>query len=355
MPFDMRQGRYRKAATFALRLSVAALLGLWVANLTGVRLPLWVVLTAMVVTQTSLGRSLKATIDYFAGTLCGAVWGGIVASLLPQNNELAVLGTLALVLAPLAFAAAMDPRFTAAPITGAIVVLVPQMTHATTMTSVVERVVEVGLGGVIGLVISLLLLPSSAYRLVRDQASVALDQMAKASAELIGGLENGLDSTAARRIQEGIGPSLSALASLIAEAEHERRVRLGSEDTGPLLRSLMRLRHDLVILGRAAGKPLPTALMPRLAEALVDSGRTLEHYMVESANALRQQMPAPKLHAVDNAVQLCAAEVEAARRANALRQLSSDSIEHLFAVGFALDQTRRDLADLKRCIDEWAA
>ena len=278
MPFDMRQGRYRKAATFALRLSVAALLGLWVANLTGVRLPLWVVLTAMVVTQTSLGRSLKATIDYFAGTLCGAVWGGIVASLLPQNNELAVLGTLALVLAPLAFAAAMDPRFTAAPITGAIVVLVPQMTHATTMTSVVERVVEVGLGGVIGLVISLLLLPSSAYRLVRDQASVALDQMAKASAELIGGLENGLDSTAARRIQEGIGPSLSALASLIAEAEHERRVRLGSEDTGPLLRSLMRLRHDLVILGRAAGKPLPTALMPRLAEALVElrqNARTL--------------------------------------------------------------------------------
>ena len=38
-----------------------------------------------------------------------------------------------------------------------------------------------------------------------------------------------------------------------AEAEHERSTRLGEgPDTGPLLRTLLRLRHDLVIIGAPA-------------------------------------------------------------------------------------------------------
>lgn len=354
MRFDWQQTRNRRAGTFALRLTVAALLALLCAQLFGVRLPLWVVLTAMVVTQTSLGRSLKVTLDYLAGTLLGALWGGLVATLLPHAGEPALLAVLALALAPLAFAAALEPRCSAAPLTAAIVLLVPQLTPMSPVHSVVERVLEVGLGGLVGLVVSLVLLPSSASQIVRGQAADALDTMADAALGLIGGLEKGLDDKAARSLQLGIGPLLGDLANVAGEAERERRVRLSGADTGPLLRSLLRLRHDLVIIGRAAGKPLPATLAATFPTDFAEAGRALHAYFKDSAQALRDRRPAPPVATVDAAVAHCATVVETARRANLLRDLASDEVEHLFAIGFALEQMRRNMADLKRCIDEWA-
>lgn len=355
MQINWRQMRYRMAGTYALRLTVAAVIGLMMAQVWSLRLPLWVVLTAIIVTQTSLGRSLKVTLDYLAGTLVGALWGGLVELLIPQTGEAAMLVSLTLALAPTAVAAALRPRFAAAPVTAAIVLLLPQMNHMSALASIVERVSEVGLGSAVGLLVSMVLLPSSAARFVREQAAVVLERMATAAAGLIGGLEKGLDETSARALQLSLGPLLSDVTSVAGEAERERTVRLGGEDTGPLLRSLMRLRHDLVIIGRAAGKPLPAALLPSFKTVFGDTALTLQTYFAESARSLRDRRPAPPLEAVDAAVARCAAAVDAARQMNQLRALPGEDIEHLFAVGFALEQVRRNLADLKRCIDEWAA
>jgi len=63
--------------------------------------------------------------------------------------------------APLALIAAINPRFSVAPITAIIVLLVPTITHASPIASALDRVLEVALGGVTGLVVSFLLLPSS--------------------------------------------------------------------------------------------------------------------------------------------------------------------------------------------------
>jgi hypothetical protein len=52
---------------------------------------LWAVLTAVIVTQMSVGRSLKATFDYLAGTLGGAIYGGAIGGLVPHSNEMALL------------------------------------------------------------------------------------------------------------------------------------------------------------------------------------------------------------------------------------------------------------------------
>ena len=55
------------------------------------------------------------------------------------------------------------------------------------------------------------------------------------------------------RIQDGIGQALVHLNVVGAEAEHERSTGLAAgPDTGPLLRTLLRLRHDLVMIGRTA-------------------------------------------------------------------------------------------------------
>src|ERR1700675_3092777 len=76
------------------RVTVAALATYALAELLYLPLALWAVLTAIIVTQLSVGRTLKATIDYFVGTLSGAVYSSLVATLIPQASELPVLAVL---------------------------------------------------------------------------------------------------------------------------------------------------------------------------------------------------------------------------------------------------------------------
>lgn len=352
-PFDRRQ--LRTSALYALRLTAAAALALWLAHLFHARLPLWVVLTAMAVTQISVGRSLKATLDYFLGTLCGAFWGGVVAITVPHSSEAAFMGVLVLAVAPLAMAAALDTRFTAGPITAAIVVLLPQITHGTPSASAIERVLEVSLGGLAGLAVSLMVLPASAFGHVRDTAAQSLERMSRALADLVAGFEGGLDAAAAHRIQDGLGQQMSDLSKTAGEAERERRLRAAGEpETGPLVRTLMRLRHDLVLVGRAAGAPLPDTLREPLREPLDAVGTALSGHLRACAAALRERLPAPDNAAVDTALARYTAEVEALRSAGRTRPLPSDAVERCFAAAFALDQMRRDTRDLSRRVDEWA-
>jgi uncharacterized membrane protein YccC len=91
---------------------------------------LWAVLTAVVVTQMSVGGSLKATIEYFTGTLGGAVYAGVIAVLIPPTNEFALLIALAIAVAPLALLAAINASFWVAPFTAVIVVVGSSVTHA---------------------------------------------------------------------------------------------------------------------------------------------------------------------------------------------------------------------------------
>ena len=59
-------------------------------------LPLWAVLTSLIVTQMSVGRSLKATRDYMLGTIGGAIYGGAIAVLIPHSGEGGLLALLVL-------------------------------------------------------------------------------------------------------------------------------------------------------------------------------------------------------------------------------------------------------------------
>ena len=94
--------------------------------------------------------------------------GGAVAILVPHSGETALLLVLLLALAPLAFVAALYPRFSVGPTTAAIVVLIPQMLHTTPIASAIERIEEVLLGGLAGLLVSFIFLPSSAFQHARE-------------------------------------------------------------------------------------------------------------------------------------------------------------------------------------------
>src|SRR5207245_11294618 len=168
--------RSRKAQlALALRVTLAAAAAYAIATALHLMLPLWAVLTSLIVTQMSVGRSLKATRDYMFGTIGGAIYGGAVAVLIPHSGEGGLLALLVLAVAPLAFIAAINPSLSAATVTAVIVLLVPTMHHSDPMTSAIDRVSEVAVGAITGLLVSFLVLPSRAVRQIRASAAKLLE------------------------------------------------------------------------------------------------------------------------------------------------------------------------------------
>ena len=339
----------------AVRVTVAAVAAYSVASALHLMLPLWAVLTSLIVTQMSVGRSLKATRDYMLGTIGGAVYGGAIAVLIPHSSEAGLLAVLMLAVAPVAFVAAINPSLNTATVTAVIVLLVPLMSHGDPLTSAIDRVSEVAVGAVTGLLASFLVLPSRAHHQLRASAALVLELIAEAFAELLAGLTRGRDNDALHRIQDGIGTALVGLNSTGAEAERERNARLSfGADTGPLLRTILRLRHDVVMIGRATVVPLPPNLQARLAGPLADISKAIALYLRSVAAALRMGTGAPALAPVHSALQRYIAEVACVRSEGLTRGLPGDVAERFFALGFSLEQMHQNLADLDRRIGEWA-
>jgi hypothetical protein len=83
---------YRAQLGLSLRVTIAALLGFALSHLLSFSLPLWMVLTAVILTQLTFGRSVKATLDYLVGTVGGAVYAGAIAVLVPPPNDVTLAG-----------------------------------------------------------------------------------------------------------------------------------------------------------------------------------------------------------------------------------------------------------------------
>jgi uncharacterized membrane protein YccC len=338
----------------ALRVTLAAMVALVVAQALHIPLPLWTVLTAVIVTQMSVGRSLKASADYLIGTVGGAIYGGAVAIVIPHDSEWALLAVLFIAVAPLALFAATRANMNVVPVTAIIVLLVPTITHTTPFYSAVFRVVEVGVGAIVGLLISFIVLPSRAHPQMRQAAARTLELMARVLVALLAGMREGIDDNDLHRLQDGIGQALTELNTVGAEAERERRARLSREpETGPLRRTLLRLRHDLVMVGRAAGEAMPQEMRQRLQPRLEAIATAAADFMKGCAASLLAHEGAPSLQPFEFALHAYAEEIAGLRHEGATRELPGEAAERFFAAGFALEQVHRNFRDLERVVTEW--
>jgi len=313
------------------------------------------VLTSLIVTQASLGRSVKVASDYLIGTFAGVAYGGTLAILIPHESEWALLAVLAVAIAPLAFIASFRANFNVLPVTAIIVLLVPSMQHVSPAASALDRVLEVTVGGAVGFVVSFLLFPARAQALTVQTAADMLELMADALSRFLEDHTRELDSAERRRIHDGIAAALAKLNTTGAEAKHERNARLTSgPDTGPLLRTLLRLRHDIVMLGRAVGCELPAEVAAQLTPPLKNIEGAGCHFLRASAAALRDQKPPPPLAESDATFRDYIERFSAVRRSGLTRDMDSESAERLFALGFALEQLREHFVEVHRVVGEWA-
>jgi hypothetical protein len=108
------------------------------------------------------------------------------------------------------------------------------------------------------------------------------------------------------------------------------------------------------MIGRASVLPLPAELqrpmvlpLKRVSDAIVD-------YLNAAAASLRMATLPPAIAPVQDALGAYAAAVASIRSEGLTRGLAGDVLERRFALGFSLEQMRRNLKDLERCVAAWA-
>jgi uncharacterized membrane protein YccC len=339
----------------SLRMTAAGLITFALAELLHLSQGYWAVLTAVMVIQSSVGGSLKASLDRFIGTLGGAVYGAVVGLLIPHADTVALGMVLVVALAPLAFLAAINASFRIAPVTAVIVLLGTVSRQTGLLDSATGRVSEIALGCAVGFAVSLLVLPARGHDLAARAAGSALALLADLVGAIVAGLTAERNRADIARLNDRIRSALNALEASAEEAARERRIRLADEpDAEPLVRTARRLRSDLVMLARAAAKPLPEPFRARLAPALASLSDAVQRFLRDTGTALAARRHPPDFDAVAATLDGYAAAMAELRRERLTRALSDDEAGRIFALGFALDQLRRDLQDLASRAAEFA-
>jgi hypothetical protein len=341
---------------FCVRMTASGLIAFAVAQALHIPLQgLWMILTAIVVTQMSAGGSVRATLEYIIGTVGGAIYGAVIGILIPHNTPLTEALVIALAIAPLALAAAFNPNFRVAPFSAVLVIMLAGQFGEGPIESAITRSAEVGLGGLIAVAVSLLVFPQRANHMRLNAAARLLERFARDLPQLLAGFTAGLDAAENSRIQNDIGAAVTRFQQITAEAQHELIITFASQpDPGPLSRTMLRLRHDFVILGRAGIRPLPDALRGRLSDLLTRVGAAASRFLNDSAAALDRRDTPPPLDAYEAALFAYTAEVEAVRSEGLTLPLTSNEVEPVFALGFTFEQLHQNFIDLQRCVRDYA-
>ncbi len=338
--------RQRPRLTQSLRMTAASLATFLLAESLGLPQAYWAVITALIVTQSSVGGSLKAALDRFLGSVLGACYGGAVAFALPHHGGASTVIALVVAVAPLTVAAAVSAGFRIAPITAIIVLLSTTGSTLGPLAFALDRILEIGLGCVIGLAVSLLVAPARAARAVTGQAASLARLLAGQLAALA--RLDAEETPDAKALPPAVRRSLARLETLAGEAARERRSRLSAApDPDPLLRTLTRLRHDLVLLRRAIAESDEDVLRVHLAQAWGQAANAAASRLQDLADALAAGHR-PTGDGADLAAAIAGYRdaIDGMRRRQVTRTLSTDGVGRIFWLAFTLEQLRRNLDDL---------
>ena len=311
----------------------------------------WAVFTVVIVMQGSLGGTLGAATDRMFGTVLGAAVGGAAAALRPRTAW-GLGAALVLCMGVTVYAAARRPALKVAPVTAAIMLL-SQSGGLAPELSALYRVVEIAVGGAIGVLATAFVLPARSHARVVGHAAAALERIAVLLDEQAEAAETGrpLPSPPVHAILRG---QLNAVESALADAERERSSRLANHAIPPAVpRTLWRVRNDLVLVGRALHAPLPAAVAETLGPAAGALLRAEAALARRCAAALRAPARVPREDIAARHDDF-SARFDALRRAGLTRELDFDAAGRVFGLAFTLESLHRDLADLADRVDEVA-
>ncbi len=340
----------------ALRVTIAGMLALIIAKLLHLPQGYWAAITAVVIMQASVGGSLKAAIERFMGTLAGAFYGGAVTAFVAHETPFGIAVAMILGLFPLALLAAINPSFRVAPVTSLIMLLPPTGQTIGPLATAIDRVLEIMLGNFVGVMVSLFVLPARAHTLMTEAAAKVVALNADLITVLIGDPSTEpKDRSELQILHPKIRATLKKAEAAADEAARERKSHLtDAVDPEPLIRTLHRVRHDFVMIGRAAANPLPEAVLDQLGPSLQTLRDETRALLLSLAKALRTRGLPPDSATFEKALHTFVSETEALRSHALSHDLPYSSFGQVFALGFAFEQFRKDLEDLLARTEELA-
>lgn len=337
--------RNRLEIRHGLRIAAGGLASYAAGHLLGLPQAYWAVFTAVLVVQGSVGGSWKASTDRFVGTLFGAAYGAAVATLVPHDNAFTLGVALAVSLLPLALLSAFYPAFRVAPITAIILLLGSTGAAEGPIRAALLRTLEVALGGVFGMAVSLFLFPARAHMLLGRAAQKVLQRLSDLFPDLIAAISEHCNLDPLLTKQDRVRAALNELESVVTEAARERRNHLSEDvDPEPIARTLRRVRHDLVLIGRIAAEPVIANPSAAAQNYLRQFGLTGSAYLAALGDAFAGRHVPPPQTNLDPAIEQLLAVLE-----------QMEPGERIVALRFCLQQLRRNLFDLHQRAGEFAA
>jgi len=249
-----------------------------------------------------------------------------------------------------AFAAVRQPRLRGAGLTVAIVLLT-RAPEVPVGTFVVDRILEITLGGVIGVLASRLVLPAQSGNVMIDRFRAVLGVMADMLCQQADALEKGevvfsVDASIALR------QSLVAAESLLVEARRERTLLLARHEVSEAIpRTLWRIRNGVVHIGRLLEVPLPAAMVALIGAPAAGMLREEAHGLEACIAALGQGGAISVEHSQAEGFEAAFAALE---HTGATTGVAFEEMGRLFGLAFALRKIRQDIDDLAERISEGA-
>ncbi len=337
--------RYRWRLVHALRMTAAGVAVLVSVHALGLSVELSAVIAAVMVTQSNVGGSLKMAFEQFVGSLFGAAYAAVVVLAVMPDDPLSSAVALAIALAPLAVLAAFSAGFRIAPITAAIVLLGGPGLGMGPLHLAADRILGVGLGCGVGLLVSVLVMPARASRSAVETAGRITRLMADQLQALASGDPPGQADLGSRAVE--IRENFLQLTVFVEEAAHERRAWLPENREGArLLRTLRRVRLDVDMLRRAARGAGNDVLHERAAVSWQSAAESGASTLRSICRLLAGQPVAENPNTLAPAVRDYRVAIEDMLRTGMTHSLPTAALARLFGIGFALDQLRRDLDDL---------
>jgi len=342
----------RPALRQAIRVMIGSVAAFAAFKALGFQQGYWAVFTVIIVLQGSIGGTLGAALDRLAGTIAGAVLGGI-ATVIAPHTPVGIGVALAITSAITGLAAAIRPQLRVAPVTAAILLLSPRTVPSVELY-VVDRVLEIALGGVIGVATSLLVLPARSHGIVVERAADVLARCTTVLRSMVGGLRNE-ETGAVAHDHAGLRKALAAVETAMTDAERERQSRLADHGIPEALpRTLWRIRNDIVTIGRGLETALPAMPETPLPVIFAAILAAAADFLDRCRTALMVGTSVDRGDLAQRHDDFAIA-VEAFRRARATSDLDFDAAGRVFGVIFAIEQLHRNLNDLADRIDEAAA
>lgn len=344
--------RHRAAYFQALRVMIACAVTYSTTQIAGLHQGFWAIFTVLLVMQGSVGATLRAAIDRLIATIAGAIMGGVAVLLAPPGPLYTGI-SLVIVAGITSVAASLNPRLRVAGLTAAVVMLT-RAPDIPVFTFVTLRILEIAMGGVVGVLAMRLVLPVQASTVMVNKLGNVLKSIKELLDHQADALEKG-EGYSATETNIALRTALASAEEILPDVIQEQTAKLGRPGVSDaIVRTLWRIRNDITHVSRLTDKPYSEGVL----QALGTSATALIHAEGRLAEACGASLKS--LESIDrDGARKCLFEFESAfkdfRNSQEASNLDFEEVGRIFGLTFAIRRLNQDFFDLADRINERSA